>query len=143
MDAGVGFDWLISDRLRFQAAYGTGNSGNADGGFFSAGRSVIGAQLVLAPTKNVLTGLTYVNAYTSDGVLGTFTGSVNAETSGFWSGSSVPSPLGAGNNSGLPCCRFFVGDRAARTHAVGATLQWRMSEKFTFGAWGDICLPIS
>jgi hypothetical protein len=137
LQAGVGFDWLLSDRARFQVAYGTGNSSDADGGFFGADRSVIGAQLVLTPFKNVITGLTYVNAYTSDGVLGTFTGSVNAETSGLWSGTSVPSPPGTGNNSGFdPCCRFYIGDRAARTNAVGATLQWRMNEKLTFGAWG-------
>ncbi len=137
LDAGVGFDWLISDKIRLQVAYGTGNSSDAEGGFFGADRSVIGAQLVLAPFKNVLTGLTYVNAYTSDGVLGTFTGSVNAETSGLWSGSSIPSPPDTANNSGFDaCCRFFIGDRAARTNAVGATLQWRMTEKLTFGAWG-------
>lgn len=137
LDAGVGFDWLLSNKVRLQAAYGTGNSNNPQGGFFGADRSVIGAQLVFTPFNNLITGLTYVNAYTSDGVLGTFTGSVNAETSGLWSGSSVPSPLGRGNNSGFDgCCRFFIGDRAANTNAVGATLQWRMTPKLTFGAWG-------
>ncbi|MBW4641664.1 MAG: iron uptake porin [Goleter apudmare HA4340-LM2] len=137
LDAGVGFDWLLADQLRLQVAYGTGNSSNPEGGFFGADRSVLGAQLVVTPFKNLVTGITYVNAYTSDGVLGTFTGSVNAETSGLWSGSSVPSPLGSANGSGFdPCCRFFIGDRAANTNAVGATLQWRVTPKLTFGAWG-------
>jgi hypothetical protein len=137
LDAGAGFDWLISDKMRLQVAYGTGGSGDPEGGFLGADRSVIGAQLVVAPFENLITGITYVNAYTSDGVLGTFTGSVNAETSGLWSGSSVPAPADAANGSGFDgCCRYFIGDRAANTNAVGATLQWRVTEKLTFGAWG-------
>ncbi len=137
LDAGAGFDWLISDKVRLQVAYGTGGSADPERGFFGADRSVLGAQLVVAPFDNLITGITYVNAYTSDGVLGTFTGSVNAETSGLWSGSSIPAPADRANGSGFDdCCRYFIGDRAANTNAVGATLQWRVTEKLTFGAWG-------
>jgi hypothetical protein len=96
----------------------------------------LGAQLLVTPFNNVLTGLTYVNAYTSDGTLGTFTGSVNAETSGLWSGSSIPAPPGISGSGFEPCCRLFVGDLAAKTNAVGLTLQWRVARNLTFGAWG-------
>jgi len=144
LDAGAGVDWLISDRVRLQVAYGTGNSGNPEGGFIGADRSALGVQLLLTPFNNVLTGLTYVNAYTSDGTLGTFTGSVNAETSGLWSGSSIPPAvtnipniLDPSQLSGFePCCGVFLGDLPAKTNAVGATLQWRMARNLTFGAWG-------
>jgi hypothetical protein len=149
LDAGVGVDWLLSERVRLQVAYGTGNSGDPNQGITGSDRSVLGAQLLLTPFKNVLTGLTYVNAYTSDGTLGTFTGSVNAETSGLWSGSSIPpsaeqaAQLGVSLNqlspqpSGFePCCGVFLGDAAAKTNAVGATLQWRLARNLTFGAWG-------
>jgi hypothetical protein len=141
LDAGAGVDWLISDRVRLQVAYGTGNSGNPEGGFIGADRSALGVQLLLTPFNNVLTGLTYVNAYTSDGTLGTFTGSVNAETSGLWSGSSIPpaglNRLDPSQPSGFePCCGVFLGDLPAKTNAVGATLQWRLARNLTFGAWG-------
>ncbi len=137
LDAGVGFDWLLSDQIRLQVAYGTGNSGDSDnGGIIGSDRSVLGAQLLVTPFNNVLTGLTYVNAYTSDGTLGTFTGSVNAETSGLWSGSSIPAPPGISGSGFEACCRRFIGDLAAKTNAVGATLQWRIVPNLTFGAWG-------
>ncbi len=134
LDAGVGFDWLLSDQMRLQVAYGTGESGNPIQGLTASDRSVLGVQLLVTPFNNVLTGLTYVNAYTSDGRLGTFTGSANAESSGFWSGGFIPGP--SNSNSPFPCCQFQVGDLAAKTNAVGATLQWRLARNLTFGAWG-------
>jgi hypothetical protein len=137
LDAGAGVDWLISKQLRFQVAYGTADSSNPEGGFFGADRSSLGAQLLLQPSDTFTTGITYVNAYSSDGTLGTFTGSVNAETLGLWSGSSIPAPPDQGNNSGFEaCCRFFVGDQPAQINAVGGTLQWRLGKKLTAGAWG-------
>ncbi len=137
LDAGAGVDWLISKQFRLQLAYGTADSSSPEGGIFGADRSSLGVQLLAQPSENFTTGITYVNAYSSDGTLGTFTGSVNAETLGLWSGSSVPSPPGTGNNSGFEaCCRFFVGDQPAQINAVGGTLQWRLSNKFTVGAWG-------
>jgi hypothetical protein len=141
LDAGAGFDWLFAKNARLQVAYGTGGSGNPDSGIFGADRSALGVQLLATPTNNLITGLTYVNAYTSDGTLGTFTGSVNAETNGLWSGSSIPP---AGSNildpnrpSGFElCCGVFLGDAPAKTNAVGVTLQWRVAQNLTFGAWG-------
>ncbi|NET04824.1 MAG: iron uptake porin [Symploca sp. SIO2B6] len=130
LDAGAGFDWLISENVRLQVAYGTADSGDPEGGFFSADTSVLGAQLLLQPFENVVTGITYVNAFTSDGRLGTFTGSVNAESNGLWSGGLLPVvDLGLSAPARL-------GDFPAQTNAVGGTLQWRLTENLTFGAWG-------
>ncbi|WP_374939426.1 iron uptake porin [Tolypothrix sp. FACHB-123] len=137
LDAGVGFDWLLSERVRLQVAYGTGDSGDPSRGIFGADRSVLGMQVVARPFNNVITGLTYVNAYTSDGVLGTYTGSVNAETNGLWSRGRLPDNR---NPRGIldadPGLGVELGDFPAQTHAVGATLQWRLANNLTFGAWG-------
>ncbi|PSM46125.1 S-layer protein [Chroococcidiopsis sp. CCALA 051] len=141
LDAGAGFDWLFAKNARLQIAYGTGGSNNPDSGVFGADRSALGVQLLATPTNNLITGLTYVNAYTNDGTLGTFTGSVNAETNGLWSDSSIP-PVGRNildpnRPSGFdPCCGVYLGNAPAKTNAVGVTLQWRVAQNLTFGAWG-------
>lgn len=136
LDAGVGFDWLLSDKVRLQVAYGTGNSADSDKGIIGADRSVLGVQLVATPFDNVITGLTYVNAYTSNGVLGTYTGSVNAETNGLWSGGRLPDDNNRGIFDADPGVGVELGNFPAQTHAVGATLQWRLAKNLTFGAWG-------
>ena len=137
MDAGVGFDWSIIDRLRLQAGYGTRDSGDANGGFFGADHSALGVQLLAQPTDNIVTGLNYVNAYSSDGTLGTYTGSVNAETGGLWSDARIPAPEDAENDRTFAaCCRFFLGDQPAQINAVGASVQWNATEKLNLAAWG-------
>ncbi len=138
LDAGVGFDWLMSDKVRLQVAYGTGESGNPSQGITGSDRSVLGAQLLLTPFNNVLTGITYVNAYTSDGSLGTFTGSVNAESTGLWSGGRLPNlrRTPTSEPSADPGFGLELGDLPAKTNAVGGTLQWRLAKNLTFGAWG-------
>ncbi|MDJ0591546.1 MAG: iron uptake porin, partial [Pleurocapsa sp. MO_226.B13] len=128
MDAGVGFDWLLADPVRLQVAYGTRDSAETDGGFFGADHSALGAQLLIQPTENLVTGITYVNAYAEDGVLGTYTGSVNAETTGSWSGGRLPS------SSMSPVGNLEIGTFPAQINAVGASLQWRMTENLTFGS---------
>lgn len=149
LDAGVGVDWLFAKNARLQVAYGTGGSGNPDSGVFGADRSALGVQLLATPTNNLITGLTYVNAYTDDGTLGTFTGSVNAETNGLWSDSSIPPSEAQAAAAGLsldqltsqrsgfePCCGVYLGNAPAKTNAIGATVQWRVARNLTFGAWG-------
>ena len=145
LNSGVGADWLITDGLRLQAAYGVASERNEDSGLFGASdifgadNSVLGVQLLAQPFDNVLAGISYVNAYSSDGTLGTFTGSANAETLGFWSDASIPSStVGAGDAgfSNFGCCESFVGDQPAQINAVGGSIQWRMAENLTFGAWG-------
>ena len=128
--SGAGIDWAINNKLRFQMAYGTGNANLLSEGFTQSDRSVLGVNFLATPTKNILMGLTYVNGYTSNGRLGTFTGSINAESSGRFSGGQIPlPPTGALGD---------IGDLSARTHAVGGSLQWRIFPKLTFGAWGGL-----
>ncbi|NEO56486.1 MAG: iron uptake porin [Okeania sp. SIO3B5] len=117
LDSGLGFDWLVTDKVRLQVAYGTrdsekpGNGPTGQGGITDAGHSAVGVQFLTVPFDNVLTGVTYINAYSEDGYLDTFTGSLNADTSG---------------GLGLP----------ANINAVGGTVQWRVWQKITLGAWG-------
>ncbi|MGD1714223.1 iron uptake porin [Dapis sp. BLCC M172] len=117
LDSGLGFDWLLTDKVRLQVAYGTrdsenpGNGPTGQGGITDAGHSATGVQFLTVPFDNVLTGVTYINAYSEDGFLDTFTGSLNADTSG-----------------GL--------SRPANINAVGGTVQWRVWQKITLAAWG-------
>ncbi|MCT7971842.1 iron uptake porin [Laspinema olomoucense] len=113
LDAGAGVDWLLSDRVRLQAAYGTRNSSSLTegGGFVGADHSAAGIQLLLKPTNTAIAGLTYVNAYAKDGRLDTFTGSFLADTGGFM-------------------------DEPAQINAIGGSLQWRFHPNLTFGTWG-------
>ena len=130
MQAGVGFDWLIAEPVRLQFAYGTRNSSDPEQGFFGADYSALGAQLLLQPTDNIVTGITYVNAYSSDGTLGTFTGSVNAETNGLWSGGRLPdSDLNA-----FPGPATELGNFPAQINAVGGTFQWNFTQQLNLGA---------
>jgi hypothetical protein len=133
LDAGVGVDWRIFEGLRLQVAYGAANSSDSEIGVFGSNHSSLGVQLLAQPTDSVVAGLTYVNSYNSDGVLGTFTGSVNAETNGLWSGGRLPSQEGGG---AFPGAGVEIGDLPAQTNAVGGTMQWRITEKLTFGASG-------
>jgi len=129
--AGVGFDLKLNNKARLQIAYGAGDNNDPTEGVTQSNRSVLGVNLLANLSKHLITGLTYVNAYSSDGSLGTFTGSVNADTSGHFSGGGVPNPNGSGPL--IP-----IGNLPAQTHAVGATLQWRIAPKLTFGAWGGL-----
>ena len=137
MEAGVGFDWSISDPIRLQAAYGTRDSGNPATGFFGADHSTLGVQLLAQPSDKIVTGINYVNSYSSDGTLGTFTGSVNAETGGLWSNARVPATVDQLNDPTFAaCCRFLLGDQPAQIHAVGGSFQWNVNEIVNLAAWG-------
>ncbi|MCU0517869.1 MAG: iron uptake porin [Oscillatoria sp. Prado101] len=116
LDAGVGLDWLVTSKVRLQVAYGTRDSNEPDAslerrGVFGASHSALGVQLLTKPAPRVLTGLTYINAYSSNGQLNTSTGSFNADSSGFF-------------------------NEPAQIHAIGGSLQWRMTRNLTFGTWG-------
>ncbi len=114
LDAGFGFDWLLSPRARFQFAYGARNSNDPNGGFlFGKNAHNLGAQLLLLPGNSVLTGLTFVYGYSPDGRLNTFTGSAIADASGFI-------------------------NQPSNIYALNGTLQWRLTPKLTFSTWGGI-----
>jgi hypothetical protein len=118
LDAGVGFDWLVADRLRLQFAYGARNASSATEGLLSSKHSALGVQLYYKPSDRLQTGLAYVNAYANDGRLDTFTGSYNADTSGEF-------------------------NEPAQIHALNATLQWRLAPQLVFGTWGGLVVANS
>lgn len=113
LDAGGGFDWLISDTVRLQGAYGVRNANRSQEGqgLFNSDHSAFGVQLFLKPTPTVLTGISYLNAYSGNGRLDTFTGSFLADTNSFM-------------------------NEPARIQGVNATLQWRVVDNVTFSTWG-------
>ena len=115
LNAGAGFDWLISDRVRLQYAYGVNNASapGEDGGISGSRQQAMGLQLLLLPSSNVITGLTYVRGYSRDGRLNTFTGSAVADASNF-----ILTP--------------------ATIDAFNGSLQWRISPKLTFSTWGGL-----
>ena len=138
MNAGVGFDWEIIDAVRLQAAYGTRDSGSD--GFFSADHSALGAQILVQPTDTIVAGINYVNAYSGDATIGTYTGSVNAETLGLWSQANIADTVqgSPSNPIGDPflCCGRAGDDLGAQINAVGGSFQWRAFDKITLAAWG-------
>ena len=115
LDAGVGFDWLFADRWRLQGAYGARTANSPEQGLFGSGHQAFGLQLLHRPNRNVTLGFAYVNAFSIDGRLDTFTGSANADLSG---GFNEP----------------------AKIHALAASLRWRLSPKLTLGVWGGATL---
>lgn len=112
---GIGFDWQINRRMSLQGVYSAeipGFPGNADVGGLIGGRYSAGAQLTIAPTRNIDFGIHYLFSRSPDGFLGTGIGD-----------SQLLSP-------------FAPTRTAFTTHAVGATLAWRVNRKFTIGGWG-------
>ncbi len=112
--SGAGFDWQISDRISLQGVYssqiasfpGDINIGGLFGGSYTAG-----AQLTLAPTQNIDVGIHYLFNHSPDGNLRTGVGDTQ-----------LTSPL-------VPTDTF-------NTHAVGATVAWRVNPNLQLGGWG-------
>jgi len=111
---GIGFDWEISDRISLQGVYSAEipsfPSNSKSGGLFG-GRYTAGAQLTLAPTDNIDVGIHYIYSHSPNDLLGTGIGDAQ-----------LISP--------------FAPTTAFNTHAVGATVAWRINENFQLGGWG-------
>ncbi|PHJ62588.1 S-layer protein [Nostoc linckia z7] len=111
---GIGFDWQISDRISLQGVYSAeipSFPGNINQGGLFGGRFTTGAQLSLAPTNNLDIGIHYLYSHSPDGLLGTGIGD-----------SQLISP--------------FADATAFNTHAVGATVAWRINPNLQVGGWG-------
>ncbi|WP_253188316.1 iron uptake porin [Leptolyngbya sp. 'hensonii'] len=104
---GVGFDWQITDWASLQAVYSatTPNIPTASNGLFNGGTN-FGTQLTLTPVETLDISLNYVNAYSTNGFLGT----------------------GIGDD------QLTVG-RPLNTDAIGGTISWRISPAVTLGGW--------
>ncbi|MBD2778593.1 iron uptake porin [Iningainema tapete] len=111
---GIGFDWQISSRISVQGIYTAeipSFPGDIDFGGAFGGRYTAGAQVSIAPTDNVDVGLHYLYSHSPDGLLGTGIGD-----------SQLTSP--------------FAPPEAFNTHAVGATVAWRINPNLHLGGWG-------
>ncbi|MBE9004682.1 iron uptake porin [Fortiea sp. LEGE XX443] len=111
---GIGFDWEISDRISLQGVYSAeipSFSGDSNSGGLFGGRYNAGAQLTLAPTDKIDVGIHYIYSHSPNDLLGTGIGD-----------SQLISP--------------FAPSTAFNTHAVGATVAWRVNENLELGGWG-------
>ncbi|MDZ8106603.1 MAG: iron uptake porin [Nostoc sp. DedQUE12a] len=111
---GIGFDWQISDRISLQGVYSAeipSFPGDINQGGLFGGRFTAGTQLSLAPTNNIDIGIHYLYSHSPDGLLGTGIGD-----------SQLISP--------------FADATAFNTHAVGATVAWRINPNLQVGGWG-------
>jgi hypothetical protein len=112
--SGVGFDWQMSDRISLQGVYSAQianfpsdiNTGGLFGGNYTAG-----AQLTVAPTDNVDVGVHYLFNHSPDGNLRTGIGDTQ-----------LVSP--------------FAPQTTFDTHAIGATVAWRVNPNLQLGGWG-------
>ncbi|MCU0547800.1 MAG: iron uptake porin [Leptolyngbya sp. Prado105] len=112
---GIGFDWQINPRVSLQGVYSAELPwfpGNSNAGGLIGGRYAAGAQLTIAPTNQLDLGIHYLFSRSPDGFLGTGIGD-----------SQLLSP-------------FAPTRTAFTTHAVGATLAWRLNRQLTIGGWG-------
>lgn len=113
----TGFDWKISDKINFQAAYSASNTAAATGsGGVTGGDTKIAAQFVLNPADKLTFGIGYANAYT----------------------------IGEQLNSGLNADSVPLGPRAPGLAATGfksntvvGSVIWDITKQFTFNAWGS------
>lgn len=106
---GVGFDWQVTSRMSVQGVYAASTPADVgNGGIFGGndGQTSLGLQLTLTPIDPVNLSLSYVNAYSPFGVLGTGSGDDQL---------TVDSPI--------------------KTNAFGATMSWRMTPDITLGSW--------
>ncbi|MBE9107401.1 carbohydrate porin [Nostoc cf. edaphicum LEGE 07299] len=111
---GIGFDWQISDRISLQGVYSAeipNFAGDTKQGGLFGGRYTAGAQLSLAPTNNIDVGVHYLYSHSPDGLLGGGIGD-----------SQLISP--------------FADPTAFDTHAIGATVAWRINPNLHLGGWG-------
>ncbi|MBD2771882.1 carbohydrate porin [Iningainema sp. BLCCT55] len=112
---GIAVDWQFTKRASLQALYSSKNSGNPGkrSGLFD-GNTTTAVQLLLTPTDSLDVSLYYANNYSVNGCLLTFIGDECLTTVDPQLGKSAP----------------------LQTNAVGATVNWQISQNVTLGAWG-------
>ncbi|MGJ3254325.1 MAG: iron uptake porin [Elainellaceae cyanobacterium] len=113
LDAGLGLDWLVANRVRLQVGYGSRDASDPDSGLYGDDHNTLGVQILFTPVDELIAGIAYINGFSRDGRLDTATGSFNADTSGGF-------------------------NEFARIHGINGTLQWQITDDFTLGAWGGL-----
>jgi hypothetical protein len=113
--AGIAVDWQFNKRASFQGIYSSVSANNPSqkNGLFD-GSTTAGGQLLLTPTDAVDVSLYYLSHYSTNGCLLTFIGDDCL---------TAPDPI---TNKRQP----------TQTNAIGSTVNWQLSPKFTIGAWG-------
>ncbi len=115
----AGFDWKLSDKINFQAAYSAANASLATGqGGVTGGDTKIAVQFVLKPADTLTFGVGYANAFTTGGSLGA---GLNLDTVPV-SPLSTPAQIAANN---------------FKSNTVVGSVIWDITKKFTFNAWGS------
>ncbi|MDY6784035.1 MAG: iron uptake porin [Cyanobacteriota bacterium] len=118
-NAGLGFDWQISNNFSLQGVYSTNLANDSvNGGVFGGDQGVTsaGLQLVASPTEDIDVAFQYINSYSPNGNLGTGVGD---------SLLVVPTVNSAG---------FLRGP--IQTNAFGLGTEWRVAPQVTLGGWG-------
>jgi len=113
---GIGFDWQLGTRLSLQGVYSANRLEDpTNGGIFGGnnGGTTIGTQLVVSPTDKIDVSLQYLNSYSPSGRLGT----------------------GVGDDL-LVIQNIDTGRAPIQTNAFGASIEWRVTPRFTLGGWG-------
>jgi hypothetical protein len=113
--AGVALDWQFSKRASLQGIYTSASANNPSqrNGLFD-GNTTAGGQLLMTPTDSIDVSLYYLNNYAANGCLRTFIGD------------DCLTALNPVTNKREPM----------QTNAIGSTINWQLSPKFTVGAWG-------
>jgi Carbohydrate-selective porin, OprB family/S-layer homology domain len=113
--AGVAVDWQFSKRASFQAIYSSVSPNNPSkrNGLFD-GNTTAAGQLLVTPTDSIDISLYYLNNYAANGCLLTFIGDDCLTTANPTTNKRQP----------------------IQTNAIGSTINWQLSPKFTVGAWG-------
>ncbi|WP_055075303.1 iron uptake porin [Pseudanabaena sp. 'Roaring Creek'] len=104
--AGIGFDWQISDNMSLQAVYAASLASDPQNGL-TGGPFTAGIQFNVAPSDAVDIALYYLNSYTTNASLNT----------------------GVGDNLIGPIAGKFS------TNAFGSTVSWRISRSIILGGW--------
>lgn len=119
LGSGLGLDYMVTDRLRLQVAYGARNANSTRQGLVKSDHRALGIQLFSEPVDDKLRlGFAYVNVFSDNGQLDTLTGSNNADISG---GFNEPATI----------------------HAVNGSLLWNITPTITFSTWGGAMLTQS
>ncbi|MGF1672800.1 MAG: iron uptake porin, partial [Rivularia sp. (in: cyanobacteria)] len=113
-NGGIAFDWQFAKSASVQAIYSAKDIANpGKGAGLFDGNTTAAAQLLLTPAKTLDVSLYYVNNYSPNGFLSTFTG-----------------------DSCLTALNCFTGtSRPLQTNAVGATVNWEVTRGITLGGW--------
>jgi len=112
-EAGLGFDWQITDRLSLQGVYSVAEADDSNDGLFRGDRT-FGFQLTATPFDTVNLALNYLNDYSQQGNLST----------------------------GIGDSQLTAGD-AITTNAFGGTVSWDITPRFTLGGWGGYTTSVT